>query len=70
MQLFASPGADESAFVFITDSSGNRFDVRHPVDRRVTYTVRIPPGQPRVTIYHWNTTVPEVGTYRVAGLEQ
>ena len=69
-QLFAHPGKDESASTFITDKSGGRLDAGHPVNLRISYTVRLPAGQPRVTVFHWNTTVPEFGVYQVAGMEQ
>ena len=67
-QLFISPGTDESASILITDSSGNMMDAEAPTNTRFSHTIRVPSGQPGVTVYHWNGTVPQTTTFQVAGM--
>ena len=68
-QLFIVPGTDESTSILVTDSSGNMMDATAPTNTRFSHTVRVPSGQPSVTIYHWNGTVPQTPIFQVAGME-
>ena len=69
-QLFVGPGDDESAATFISDASGNAVEFLYPTNTRISFTVKVDPEEPKVTVFHWNSTVPQSSHYRVAGLEQ
>ena len=65
-----SPGNDESAATFISNASGNPVEFIYPTNTRVSFTVRVNSEEPKVTVFHWNSTIPQMSHYRVAGLEK
>ena len=70
LQLFVGPGDDESSVTFISDASGNPVEFTYPTNTRISFTVKVDEEEPKVTIFHWNSTIPQSSNYRVAGLEQ
>ena len=64
------PGNDESATTFISDPSGNPVEFIYPTNTRISFSVQVKPDEPKVTVFHWNSTIPQSSSYRVAGLEK